>query len=243
MTASRKTTTAFATVVALLVVAVAYLVARQPVEANHQPADKVVAAGQKVTTIDGEAPGAEPEGTAILTSTFKTSGPTDLMVHVSLECAILTTLNNQGGTNAGRTSATEAEGEIRVWLEFDGQEVAIDQMSTTPQPSDPAEIGNDDDKVTFCLNERSQTVSDAENVLDGHDTLSTYLRTKQANAFNWIIMNTGGWSDSNIHTLVVKASLTTATSATEGSSATAQGFVGNRMAIIEPTKMSNHASV
>lgn len=208
---------------------------------THQPANKVVAAGQKVLTVDGDTPSAT--GTEIMKSTFKTSGPTDLMVHVTLECAILTELNNQGGTNPGRTSFTEAEGRIRVWLEFDGKIVAIDQLSTNPQPSDPADVGDDFDKVTFCLNKRKQGLSDAEDPQDGHDTLYTYLRTKQANAFNWIIMNTGGWSNSNIHTLVVKADLQTVTGATPGSTATATGFVGNRMLIAEPTKMSNHASV
>ena len=211
--------------------------------ADHQPADKVVAAGGQVIEVDdGDGDTPTEEGTVLLTTEFRTSAPTDLMIHVTLECTILTELTNEGGTNPGRTSFTEAVGRIRVWVEFDGVIVPINDESLNPQPHHEA-IGNDDDKVTFCLNERKQALTDAEEDEggvaggDGHDTLYTYLRTKQANAFNWIRLNTGN----GIHTLEVKADLRTQTAATEDSLASATGFVGNRMLIVEPTKMSNHA--
>lgn len=209
--------------------------------ANHQPADKVVASGGKVVVVPGPQQ-AGPGGTTLLSTTFKTSSPTDLMVHVTLECAILTTLRNEGGGDAGRTSFTSAEGQIRVWLEFDGQIVPINDLSSNPQPQHEA-IGDDTDKVTFCENERSQGIEDAEFHEahpdgDGHDTLETYLATKYANGFNWIRLNTGN----GLHTLEVKADLRLETEATNGE-ALAEGYVGNRMLIVEPTKMSNHASI
>ena len=227
----------------LALVAVAMIAQPMMAGATHQPADKVVAAGDKVVVVPAPHT-AGPGGTTLLSQTFRTSSPTDLMIHVSLECAILTTLRNEGGPNPGRTSFAEAEGRIRVWLEFDGAIVPINDVSSNPQPQHEA-IGNDSDKVTFCENERKQTLTDAEEDEggiaggDGHDTLETYLATKYANAFNWIRLNAGN----GIHTLAVKADLRLHTDAFGDSTATAEGYVGNRMLIVEPTKMSNHATV
>lgn len=199
--------------------------------ATHQPADKVVANGSKVESIEPNA------AEVLLTTTFKTSGPTDLMMHVTLECSIITELLNEGGSDVP-TSTGEAEGRIRVWLTFDGEVVPINTESFNPQPHDPTAPGNDTDWVTFCNNHQRFTVTDAED--DGTDTYNTYLKTKTANAFNWVYLNTGG-NGNKIHTVEVHAQYDEPTPATEGSTAT--GMVGNRTLIIEPTKMSNHASV
>lgn len=201
--------------------------------ANHEPANKVTANGSKIESI-------EPNATEVLlTSTFKTSGPTDLMMHVTLECSIITELLNEGGPDVA-TSTGEAEGRIRVWLTFDGEIVPINTESDNPQPHDPTSPGDDTDWVTFCNNHQRFTVTDTEDGLDGTDTYETYLKTKTANAFNWIYLNTGG-NGLKIHTVEVHAQYDEPTPATDGSSAT--GMVGNRMLIIEPTKLSNHASV
>ncbi|HVM18752.1 MAG TPA: hypothetical protein VM307_02205 [Egibacteraceae bacterium] len=213
---------------ALLATALVFTWTGQQAQADHQPADKVVASGGKVAVIP---PAPAAGGVTILSSQFRTSSPTDLMIHVTLECSILTTLRNEGGSNSGRTSTSEAEGQIRVWVEFDGKVVPIKDVSSNPQPKHEA-IGDDTDKVTFCENERKQTLADMED--DGHDTLETYHRTKTANAFNWIRLNTGN----GIHTLEVKADLRTDVVG----DGTAEGYIGNRMLIVEPTKMSNHAS-
>ena len=219
---------------ALVAAALIFTLTANGAQANHQPADKAVASGSKVEIVPGPQV-AGPGGTELLSTTFRSSSTSDLMVHVSMECQILTNLKNQGGTNSGRTTTSEAEGQIRAWLEFDGKIVPINDTSTNPQPGHEA-IGNDSDKVTFCENERKQTVTDAEDPMDGHDTLETYLRTKQANAFNWIRLNTG----SGIHTLKLMADLRTETVGDPAN--VAEGLVGNRMMIVEPTKMSNHAS-
>lgn len=215
---------------ALMAIALVFTLTSNGAQADHQPADKVVASGGKVEVIPGTPVSG---GTPILSTEFRTSSPTDLMIQVTLECSILTTLKNEGGGGANRTTTSEAEGQIRVWAEFDGKVVPIKDVSSNPQPGHDA-VGNDSDKVTFCQNERKQTLTDAENPLDGHDTLETYLKTKQANAFNWIRLNAGN----GIHSLVIKADLRTETFG----EATAEGYIGNRMLIVEPTKMSNHAS-
>ena len=217
--------------------------------ANHQPADKVVAQANKVAVFSEEMSG--ENGVTILDSTFKTSGPTDLMVHVTLECSILTRVVTPGDPEEGATSTGEAAGRIRVWLEFDGKRVDLNQVSMNPQPNDPPEIGDDSDKVTFCNRHNRNTLTDAEDPMDGVDEMEVYLNTKNANAFNWVILNTGGWGGTdaghNIHELVVKAQFDEAdpngTVITANAESEASGFVGNRTLIVEPTKMSNHASV
>jgi hypothetical protein len=202
--------------------------------ANHQPANKAAASASKIERLEADLP---PEvGAAILTSTFKTSAPTDLMMNVTLECAIVTELLAQGGPEV-TTAMGEAEGRIRVWLTFDGEVVPINTMSDNPQPQDSTAPGNDSDYVTFCNNHQRFSVTDAEDGMDGTDSFATYLKTKTANAFNWVYLNTG----SGLHTVEVRAAYDEPTVATPGSTAT--GMVGNRMLIIEPTKFSNHASV
>lgn len=211
--------------------------------ANHQPADKVVASGEAIEEVPAGA--AEP----IMSTTFKSSSPSDLMVHVTLECSILTRLHNEGGPET-ETSTGSAAGRIRVWVELDGVQVAISQMSSNPQPHDEPDVGTDIDKVTFCNNEQEFTVTDAEEDEggipggDGTDTYDQYLKTKAANAFNWVVLNAGGYPGTdaghNIHELVVWAEFEEYM-VSDGSEAA--GFIGNRMVIVEPTKMSNHATV
>lgn len=205
--------------------------------ANHQPADKVVANGSKMKVI-------EPDGTEVLlASTFKTSSPTDLLIQVTLECSILTRVVTPGDPEAEAISTGEAAGRIRVWAEFDGEVVPINSVSANPQPDNPSSPGDDSDKVTFCNRHNRNTLTDAEDPMDGVDEMEVYLNTKAANAFNWVWLNTGN----GMHTVEVKAQFDQAdpegTVITPNAESEASGFVGNRTLIIEPTKMSNHASV
>ena len=215
----------------ILIVLLAGMFVSQALQAtaNHSPADKVNASASKIQALEPNA------ATVLLTETFKTSSPTDLMMHVTLECSIITQLMNQGGSNVP-SSTGEAEGRIRAWLTFDGKVVPIITTSTNPQPHDPTSPGDDTDYVTFCNNHQRFKVTDSEDGSDGTDTYETYLKTKTANAFNWVYLNTGN----GMHTVELHAQYDEPTPATSGSTAT--GMVGNRMLIIEPTKMSNHES-
>lgn len=194
--------------------------------ATHQPADKVVAAGSKLEVI---GPNAE---TTILTSTLRTSKPTDLILAVSMECSIFTRLVTGPSGDGGTDSATAA-GHIRVWVEIDGQIVPINSMSEPPQLTPPG--GSEDDKVTFCNRTYSRTVTDAEDPLDGQDIEDDYIATKNANAFNWLRLNLG----SGVHTIVVKATLLQQTAG----DATAEAVIGNRSLIVEPAKLANDATI
>lgn len=193
------------------------------------PANKAVAAGSHTQVL---APGTN---VALMSATFKTSKPTDLLISVSLECSILTDVIINGSPVAGAVETTRAQGAVRVWAELDGRIVPIQDVSAPPQ--DPADSGNgdDSDKVTFCDRVHERTVSDREDEQDGIDGSQDYQATKSANAFNWIRLNAG----SGTHELVVKADL----SASGTGSSSAQAVIGNRTLIIEPTKLANNASI
>jgi hypothetical protein len=188
------------------------------------PADKVVAAGSKRVVF---GPG---ENVTLMTATMKTSKPTDVMIHTSLECSILTGLL----TNNDNNSAT-ATNTVRVWVEVDGRIVSLTQNSQPPQNGTVPPAGNDTDKVTFCDRTYSRTVTDDETPLNGIDQEDDYISTKSAHAFNWVQMNLG----SGMHTIAVKAELE---EATEGQ-AVAEAEIGNRTLIVEPTKMANDAVI
>jgi hypothetical protein len=240
MTATRKTTTAFATVVALLVVAIAYLVTRQPVDATHQPANKAVASGEELVDVESGT------ATPILSATMRTSKPTDLIMSVSLECAILTKLLTQGSATAGASQDAVADASILVWIEDEkGAIVPISSISAPPQ--DPENQGSEDDKVTFCHRAEGRRVKDAEDAQDGIDRYQTFLDTKTANSFTWVLQNAG----SGIHVYTVKATLDEdapcsgepGTGALDPEETCGDALIGNRMLVIQPEKFANDASV
>lgn len=200
------------------------LASSQTVFATHTPADKVVAAGSTVMT---SAPGVN---VTILTATLRTSKPTDLILNVNMECSILTRLT----TGPGSSDSATATGDIRAWVEIDGQTVPINSMSSPPQ--NPPPPGNPFvDGVTFCNRTYSRSVTDTETLPDGTDTESDFIDTKSANSFTWLRLNMG----SGIHSIVVKANLTAGTV----NDASARAFIGNRSLIVEPAKLANDATI
>lgn len=228
--------------------------------ATHMPADKVVASSANVIEVgEGEAnqPGQPITDTPVqlLSASFRSSSPSDLMLQTTLECAILTDVLTPGDNDPSppKTSSGEAEGRVKVWLTFeDGVAetpdpaagvIPIQQMSTNPQPQDENATGGDIDKVTFCNRYNKNELTDMEENEDddnepagddgdGNDELRSFLRTKHANSFNWVLLNTGN----GIHTVRLWAEFEEG-EISEGSSAS--GYVGNRFLLIEPTKFPN----
>lgn len=180
------------------------------------PANKVTAAGRSTIIMAPET------GATLLTATMSTSKPTDLILSVTLECSIETTVMNTG------TSTATATGQVRVWVEVDNQIVPVQSISSPPQNTPPA--GTDADKAVFC--ERTHTVTIMDTA--GDDTMTQFQATKNADAFNWLRQNVGAGT----HTIVVKADL--ASSATSG---TAEAIVGNRTLVVDPTHMANNAII
>ena len=221
--------------------------------ANHAPANKVVASSSRTQMF---APGTD---VVLAQARFKTSKPTDLMIHFTAECSILTKLNTQGGDNVA-TENDKASGDVRVWVEIDSTNnlgvtttrvVPIQARSEPPQDgSDPNSGSKATDNATFCNRTYERTVTDREDGNDGIDGEQDYIDTKTANAFNWVLLNAG----SGIHTMRVEADLTAASTPALGTGQTcapntttaqtcASAYVGNRVLIVESTKMSNDTTI
>ena len=208
-----------------------YLASQSMAAGGGMPANKAVAAGSKMASI--AVNGTEE----LMSATFKTSKPEDLLISVSAECSILTDVVIPGSTTGGATQTAKARGAVRIWAELDGKIVPIEDVSAPPQdPSDPSHTGTDADKVTFCDRLHERTVTDKEDEEDGIDGSRDYIDTKAANAFNWVRLNAG----SGPHTLKVFGQFTTTAT---GPGSNAKAYVGNRSLIVEPTKLANDAVI
>lgn len=195
-------------------------------DANHLPADRVVASGNKIeTTGTGEVD-------TLLQATMRTSSPTDLILAVSMECSIITDNVITGGPDVESETA-DSRARVRIWVEVDGRVVPVNSISSGA--TTPPQAGTDSDKVTFCNRVFTRTVADKEDPLDGIDSSRDYIETKDANAFNWLRLNMGA----GVHKIVVKAEFTA--SATQGS--LAKAYIGNRSLIVQPAKLANDAAV
>ena len=192
------------------------------------PANKAVASGSHRVIVPADTP--QP----IMSATFRTSKPEDVLLTVSLECTILQSLTTDNNNPTGTDLA-----HLSIWIQDEnGKVVPISDTSAPPQ--DPAANGNGnitDDSVTFCDRAYSRTVTDNENPMDGIDTISDYLNTKSSHAFTWVRLNAG----SGVHTYTVFADLTA--SATGSADNKSDANIGNRTFVIEPTKLANNADM
>lgn len=208
------------------------------VQASHEPANKAGASGSDLDTIPAEA---DPNGTVLLSDTLRVSSPEDAIISVSAECSILTSLTTGGQYG----NSSEAFGAIRLWIEVDGIRVPVstddtleDDDDVEKDAGDPSDIG----EVTFCNRTYHRDVADTENDGDGTDVEDDYIRTRNANAFNWMAFDLGTIYDVDGDNVITVELLGDFDATTLGT-ATAQAFVGSRTMIIEPTKVSNHEAV
>jgi hypothetical protein len=161
-------------------------------------------------------------GFTILTTSIKTSKTTDLLLQLSMECALWTEVIST--TIADRQDGvgpySRAEAHVVAWVEVDGKPVTL--------------AANDDGKVVFCDRVQEQEISDIDNDTSNF-TIRQRLETRQANAFDWVVLNAG----IGTHTVAVKVDIESQN--TKG--AFAEGAVGKRMLIVEPTKFANGATI
>lgn len=178
----------WAAVVVLL--AAMFITRTDPAGAHHEPANKVVAAGSDLDEIGGN------DRVLLLSETMRVSTTIDLMLHVSAECSILTSLNTAGGPNE-ESESDFAFGQVKVYIEIDGKRVPVSTDDTVADSSDP---GEDRGRVVFCNRAYQRTVTDREeneNLLtgnqngDGIDEEDDFIRTRTANAFTWIALDAG----------------------------------------------------
>ena len=185
-----------------------------------QAADKAAVVGSTLAQV---SPFASQQ---LLCVKMRTSTPEDLLLSVTTECSILTQVSTTG------TASSSASGTIDVWVTVDGQVVPVDPS----QPADKTKNG----QVTFCNRDATQNFTDGDSSNSGSDTLTEYLKTKEANGFNWAKLDTGN----GIHTIAVYAtfipgsSCTDAAPAANSTTTNCTGEIGNRTLTIEPTKFA-----
>lgn len=208
-------------VAALIAVALAGLVAGATMFAgaagNSQPADKMAVGGSDVVIMQTQlVEGRSSQVATLLTGTMKTSGPTDLVLSVTLECALWTDLSVVGNADS------QAIASVNVWVEIDGVPVQVSS-------GDNAE---DAGRVTFCDRAYRMETLNFENE---NQTINTFIETRNANGFNWISLNLG----SGTHTIEVKAEL----DAEVTGMGTAKAAVGKRTIVVDPVKLANNAVI
>ena len=213
---------------------------RNIVSAHHEPANKAGAAGSDVDMVNNATP--------ILSETMRVSSPQDAIVSVSAECSILTQIrtNNNFPTSS-------SHGAVRLWVTIDGKRVPVSTDDTTidnddevEDPMDTSDIG----EITFCNRTYQRTEEDRETAPDGIDSEQDFIRTRTANAFNWVAFDLGTEYDApnvpagagnNIIHVQLWADYDELTTGHPLNAA--DGFVGSRTMIVEPTKVSNHEEV
>ena len=194
-----------------------------PFTEDGQPkaANKTAAQGSTFTYL-GTA--ADPLPTTTVLETFiKTSSPQDAIISVSLECSLVTDVFSSTVQDHpdGYTAVGEARARVVVWVEIDGVPVTI--------------AGDDEDgRITFCDRLHRQEISDIDEDT-GNFTIRQLQKTMSANAFNWFAFDLG----SGVHHVAVKATIEAGN--TEGSFA--QGGIGKRTVVVEPTRFPTGASL
>jgi hypothetical protein len=217
---------------ALLAVAVActmiVLATTPQADASHEPANKVAAAGSDIDTVG--------EDSIVLSETVRVSSTQDLVLQLTSECSILTALT----TNNDNPTST-AFGSVRMRIEIDGTPVAVATDDNDASEDDAEDDDSETGEVTFCNRTYSRTVTDQEDPEDGIDEEDDFIRTRTANAFNWLATDIGfNYDDpangNNIVEIVVFADYDTDTAG----EALAEAFIGSRTLIAEPTNASVH---
>ncbi|HWC13335.1 MAG TPA: hypothetical protein VG929_01920 [Actinomycetota bacterium] len=196
--------------------------------ADHEPAMKAGATGSDVDTVG--------EDQVILSETMRVSSPEDVIVQVTAECSIITEL-----TTNNDNPASSAFGAVRLRVQIDGIPVPVALDESDASADDAADDDNEVGEVTFCNRAYGREVTDQEDD-DGQDQESDYIRTRTANAFNWIAFDTGFVYDvgnDNIITVELIADY----DVSQAGDAIADAFVGSRTMIIEPIRVSNHEQV
>lgn len=233
----------------LIGAAVAVLVWRPPVIATHKPANKVIAAGSGLEAFRVGSPtsgvGTNVDARRILSGTLRTSTPADLILGVSLECALWTQTSTASDETRG-VDSSETTAQVKAWITIDG---GADPNAGVVKVSadDTLEPG----KVVFCNRAQKMDVeffdTDGEDDTDDQLLIKSYLRTRTANSFSWLALNLGN----GIHTITLWAELSAGITAfdapfgthSDGVTEPAAAAVGKRTMIVEPAKMANDATV
>ena len=235
----RDLTVAAAAICVTSVLLVSYIAPQA--NADHEPAMKAAVMGSDVDKLEE----GENVATLLLSDRMRVSSPEDIILQTTAECTILTELITGGTTEQGATDTSTAYGSVRLWVTLDGTRVpvATDDLAedgTGEQDNSTGDVG----EVTFCNRTYSRTVTDDESPQDGLDEEHDYIRTRTANAFNWVALDTGVLYDSPTNgNNIIDVQLWAEYDTTEAGRAVADAFVGSRTLIAEPIRVTVHEQV
>ena len=248
--------------------AVAVVASGPSAVATHEPADKAAATANDIDKVDGK-----DNRDLLLQETLRVSSTSDLILQTTAECSILTALKTTGGPEVD-SEQDGAFGQVKLWIEIDGKRVPVSTNDTRANDGGRGDKG----EVVFCNRAYQRTVTDQEEnegldplgVVsnpdgDGIDGEDDFIRTRTANAFNWMAFNVGKEYDAggdNVVTVKLFAQYDRkTTSTTDGEDGGDEGecgaprpddsfdpygvtcadaFVGSRSLIIEAVHASNH---
>ena len=152
-----------------------------------------------------------PKGDLVLTGYMKTSSVGDLLVGFSMECALWTATSNTATKGGAKTSST-SRAAVNVTVTVDG-------------------VAAEPGQVVYC--DREQTVnlqfSSATILVTDAITLELFLKTKNANHFNFYQKNVG----SGVHRVDVFVSSFVVTDPTSPVADGTRAAVGKRSLVIE----------
>ena len=249
----RLAAAALAVIVATLMIMV---ITTPTAGADHEPANKVGAAGSTTEVIDPQT------DTMVLQERVKVASSQDLILSLTSECSILTALRT-GNDDAGGPAATDTAnsfGQLVFYITIDGERVPVtytdegnkEEPAETDSPAVTRPFADGTGEVVFCNREYQRTVTNSESSDDGIDTQEDFIRTRSANGFNWLARDIGfNYDDpangNNIVDIVVFARfnrngpgcLPTGIPAPSEDSCS-NGIVGRRTLIAEPTNASVH---
>jgi hypothetical protein len=153
----------------------------------------------------------------VLTAQMRTSNPADLILHLTSECSILSSITNMGTSDTQMFQST-----VQFYITIDGKTIPVVPGATGSGASSGSQ-GDDDGTVTFCDREFKRTTTfDTSN-----ESIKDEETTSSATAFNWAATNVG----SGVHKIVVYAKFTDTNSA----DATSHGVVGRRSLNVDVT--------
>ena len=179
--------------------------------ASNLPADKMTVTASKTSV---QSPGTS---VPILKATMKTSTVADLLLQVTAECSILSSI-----TNTGTDSTSGYNSMVKLWITVDGQPIPV-VPAATATGAGSGSGGSDDGKVTFCNRKFTRhAMFDSQN-----ESIEDIEATEQANAFNWVALNVGN----GIHTIVVYADFIDS----NVGDATSHGVLDARSLVAQPT--------
>jgi hypothetical protein len=144
--------------------------------ASHEPADKAQAAASSIDEVD--------DSVVLLSEQMRVSSTSDLILQTTAECSILTSLYTAGSDTADDIESDGAFGQVEMWITIDEQRVPVSTLGE-----------GDNGEVVFCNRAYHRTATDMED--DGLDSEDDFIRTRNANGFNWMAFDVGKGYDAD----------------------------------------------